>query len=148
VIARLLRKTDAGLHVKTAGTSWLAEVIGLCQSGGDGLRIVQEMYALAYQDWEALCLPYADVIDLDPTKLPTPEAINGISGSDFAAMMQHDPLSPKFNTNVRQLMHVSFKLAAKKGTRYLDLLTQHSDLVGQEVTSNIFDKHLKPLFLS
>lgn len=148
IIARLLRKTDAGLHVKTAGTSWLAEIIGLCEAGGDGLTIVQEMYASAFQDWEALCLPYADVIDIDPSKLPSPEAINKISGSDFASMMQHDPASPSFNTNVRQLMHVSFKLAAKKGTRYLDLLTQHSDRVGQEVTDNIYYKHLKPLFIS
>jgi hypothetical protein len=148
IIARLLRKTDAGLHVKTAGTSWLAEIIGLCEAGGDGLTIVQEMYASAFQDWEALCLPYADVIDIDPSKLPSPETINKISGSDFASMMQHDPASPSFNTNVRQLMHVSFKLAAKKGTRYLDLLTQHSDRVGQEVTDNIYHKHLKPLFIS
>lgn len=148
IIARLLRKTDAGLHVKTAGTSWLAEIIGLCEAGGDGLTIVQEMYAAAFQDWEALCLPYADVIDIDPSKLPSPETISNISGSEFALMMQHDPASPNFNTNVRQLMHVSFKLAAKKGTRYLDLLIQHSDRVGQEVTDNIYHKHLKPLFLS
>jgi tagaturonate epimerase len=147
IIARLLRKTDAGLHVKTAGTSWLAEIIGLCAAGGDGLTIVQEMYANAFQDWEALCLPYADVIDIDPSKLPSPETINKISGSEFALMMQHDPASPSFNTNVRQLMHVSFKLAAKKGPRYLDLLIQHSDRVGQEVADNIFHKHLKPLFL-
>jgi len=147
IIAKLLRKTDAGLHVKTAGTSWLAEIIGLCEAGGDGLTIVQEMYASAYHDWEALCLPYADVINMDPKKLPSPETINRISGSEFASMMQHDPASPSFNTNVRQLMHVSFKLAAKKGARYLDLLIQHSDRVGQEVTSNIYDKHLKPLFV-
>jgi len=148
IIARLLRKTDAGLHVKTAGTSWLAEIIGLCEVGGDGLTIVQEMYAAAFQDWEALCLPYADVIDIDPSKLPSPETISNISGSEFALMMQHDPASTNFNTNVRQLMHVSFKLAAKKGTRYLDLLIQHSDRVGQEVTDNIYHKHLRPLFLS
>ena len=84
IIAKLLRKTDAGLHVKTAGTSWLAEIIGLCEAGGDGLTIVQEMYASAYHDWEALCLPYADVINMDPKKLPSPETINRISGSEFA----------------------------------------------------------------
>ena len=62
--------------------------------------------------------------------------------------MQHDPASPSFNTNVRQLMHISFKLAAKKRAHYLDLLIQHSNRVGHEVTSNIYDKHLKPLFVS
>jgi len=146
IISRLLRKTQAGLHVKTAGTSWLAEIIGLCEAGGDGLTIVQEMYTAAYGDWEALCLPYADVIDIDLNKLPSPDSILATSGSNFAAMMQHDSDCPLFNANVRQLMHVSFKLAAKKGDRYLSLLKQHEAIVGQQVTNNIYEKHLKPLF--
>lgn len=146
IISNLLRKTDAGLHVKTAGTSWLAEIIGLCEAGGDGLAIVQEIYSAAYHDWEALCLPYSDVIDIDPGKLPSPESIDKTSGTEFAAMMQHDATCSHFNANVRQLMHVSFKLAANKGNRYLDLLKQHSEIVGNQVTRTIYEKHLKKLF--
>src|ERR1700733_951967 len=33
-IRKALRRFDAGLHVKTAGTNWLEEVIGLAESGG------------------------------------------------------------------------------------------------------------------
>jgi tagaturonate epimerase len=38
IINRLIKKHDCGLHVKTAGTTWLEEVIGLAESGGEGLR--------------------------------------------------------------------------------------------------------------
>lgn len=33
-IRKAIRKFDAGIHVKTAGTTWLEEVIGLAQAGG------------------------------------------------------------------------------------------------------------------
>ncbi len=42
-IRRALRRHDAGLHLKTAGTTWLEELIGLCEGGGDGLAIVKEI---------------------------------------------------------------------------------------------------------
>ena len=35
-IRRALKKFDAGVHVKTAGTTWLEEVIGLAEAGGEG----------------------------------------------------------------------------------------------------------------
>ena len=46
----------------------------------------------------------------------------------------------------RQLLHVSFKLAAKKGQRYLDLLEANAEIVGKNVTENLYERHLKPLF--
>lgn len=39
-----IKRHDAGLHVKTVGTTWLEEVIGLAESGG-GLTITEEVYA-------------------------------------------------------------------------------------------------------
>jgi hypothetical protein len=48
---------------------------------------------------------------------------------------------------MRQLVHVSFKVAAKQGARYLDLLVANRDVVAKQVTENIYDRHLKPLFL-
>src|ERR1700755_712941 len=45
IINRLIKKHEAGLHVKTAGTTWLEEVIGLAESGGEGLELVKEVYA-------------------------------------------------------------------------------------------------------
>jgi NAD(P)-dependent dehydrogenase (short-subunit alcohol dehydrogenase family) len=38
IINRLAKKHRAGLHVKTAGTTWLEEIIGLAEAGGEGLR--------------------------------------------------------------------------------------------------------------
>ena len=37
-IRRALAKHGAGLHIKTAGTTWLEELIGLATAGGEGLR--------------------------------------------------------------------------------------------------------------
>ena len=48
IINRLIKKHGAGLHVKTAGTTWLEEVIGLAEAGGEGLRLAQEIYAGAH----------------------------------------------------------------------------------------------------
>jgi hypothetical protein len=57
------------------------------------------------------------------------------------------PANPGFNPHMRQLVHVSFKVAAKQGARYLDLLVANRDVVAKQVTENIYDRHLKPLFL-
>ncbi len=35
---------DAGLHLKTAGTTWLEELVGLALAGGTGLTIAKEIY--------------------------------------------------------------------------------------------------------
>ncbi len=37
-----IREFDAGVHLKTAGTTWLEEVIGLAVSGGEGLVLAKE----------------------------------------------------------------------------------------------------------
>jgi hypothetical protein len=47
---------------------------------------------------------------------------------------------------MRQLVHVSFKVAAKQGSRYTDLLVANREVVAKQVTENIYDRHLKPLF--
>ncbi|MFA7104553.1 MAG: tagaturonate epimerase family protein [Dysgonamonadaceae bacterium] len=36
IMAKVIKKHDKGLHLKTAGTTWLEEVIGLSMSGGEG----------------------------------------------------------------------------------------------------------------
>ena len=58
--------------MKTAGTTWLEEVIGLAESGSDGLKIAQNIYAEAYGRFDELVKPYATVVDIDQAKLPTP----------------------------------------------------------------------------
>jgi len=41
-------------HLKTAGTTWLEELIGLAAAGGDGLVIAKEIYASLKPDRRAL----------------------------------------------------------------------------------------------
>ena len=147
IIRRSLEATGAGVHLKTAGTTWLEEVIGLCESGGDALDLVRDMYAYALEHVDELCQPYADVIDVDPKKLPSESTVRGWDDPRFAAAVRHEPGNPEFDPMVRQLLHVSFKVAAREGDRYTGLLDANEEVVGEQVTKNLFERHMKPLFL-
>lgn len=140
-------KSGAGVHLKTAGTTWLEEVIGLAESGGSGLEIAKEVYAEAFAHSAELCAPYATVIDIDPSKLPSPEAVNGCTSEQFTSALRHDQANPAYNQSFRQLLHVGFKVAAKMGSRYLDALEANEAIVARNVTTNLFERHIKPVFI-
>lgn len=147
VIRRALARAGAGLHLKTAGTTWLEELTGLAEAGGDGLKLAREIYARALEHVDELCAPYASVIDIDPAKLPPASVVNAWSGPQLADAIRHIPGHPRFNAHIRQLLHVSFKLAAQAGARYTNLLKTNEAIVARQVTENIFDRHMRPLFL-
>jgi hypothetical protein len=147
IIHRALQRTGAGVHVKTAGTTWLEELIGLAESGGDGLVLTKEIYAYSLAHVDELCAPYASVIDIDQTKLPTASTVSEWNGPHLARVLRHVPNCPEFNPHVRQLLHVSFKLAAKAGPRYLQLLNDNEPIVAKQVTENLYERHLRPLFV-
>ena len=147
IIRRALDRTGAGLHLKTAGTTWLEELIGLAEAGGDGLELAKEIYAYALAHVDELCAPYASVIDIDRAKLPSAATLNSWTGPQFANTMRHIPGHREFNVHVRQLLHVSFKVAAKAGARYTDLLKANEAIVGKQVTENIYQRHMRPLFV-
>jgi hypothetical protein len=147
IIRRALARTGAGVHLKTAGTTWLEEIIGLSEAGGDGLALAKEIYAYALEHVDELCAPYASVIDIDRSKLPSAEVVNGWTGAQLASAVRHIPGHPEFNANIRQLLHVSFKLAAKAGSRYTDLLKANEAIVAKNVIENLYDRHLRPLFV-
>ncbi len=146
-IKKTLRKFDAGVHVKTAGTNWLEELIGLAEGGGEGLVMAKEIYAEAYEHEAELCKPYATVIDIDPAKLPAPSVVNGWTSEQYVNALRHDQSCAEFNPSLRQLLHVGFKIAAKKGNSYLDLLDEYKVDISRNVTANLFERHIKPLFL-
>lgn len=147
IIRRALTGHGAGLHIKTAGTTWLEELIGLCEAGGDGLTLATEIYAYALDHARELCAPYAAVIDIDRRRLPELREVKNWDGPRFAAALRHIPSNPAFNPHMRQLLHVSFKVAASAGKRYTNLLEKNADIVGAEVTENIYVRHLRPLFI-
>jgi len=147
VIHRALRETGAGVHVKTAGTTWLEELIGLAEAGGNGLELAKEIYAEAYVHRQELCAPYAAVIDIDPAKLPSPEQVSQWTSSQYVNALRHDQKCREFNPSLRQLLHVGYKIAAKMGGRYLDMLEAYEDSISRNVTTNLYDRHIKPIFL-
>jgi hypothetical protein len=142
-----IRKFNVGVHLKTAGTTWLEELIGLAEAGGDGLALAKEIYAEAFAHREELCAPYATVIDIDTAKLPSPAEVNGWSSEDYTSALRHVQANPAYNSSLRQLLHVGFKVAAKMGRRYLDLLEANEAIIAKNVTENLYDRHIVPVFL-
>lgn len=142
-----LRKFGAGLHLKTAGTTWLEELVGLALAGGDGLAIARQVYTQALDRMGELCGPYATVIDIDTGLLPTPDEVRWWDGERFAATLRHDPACPQYNPSFRQLLHVGYKVAAEMGPRFLTALEKHEAIIAEQVTANLYDRHLRPLFV-
>lgn len=145
VINRLIRKHNAGLHLKTAGTTWLEEVIGLAESGG-GLPIAKEIYRRALPRFEELVAPYAPVVDIDPARLPAVETVDSWDAATYAGTLRHDQASPLYDAQFRQFIHVSFRVAAELGTEYLDALDTHRDIIARNVRDNLLVRHIQPLF--
>jgi len=145
-IRRAIRKHNAGLHIKTAGTTWLEEISAVAEADDEGLKLVREIYAEALKRFDELCGPYASVIDIKRDRLPGADEFNRWSGADVAAAIRHEPGSPKFNSNLRQLLHVGYKLAAERKDRFYSLLEKHEEFVGKHVTYNLFNRHIAPLF--
>jgi len=144
-IRKALQRFDAGLHIKTAGTTWLEELIGLAECDGDALALAKEIYGDALDHKDELCAPYATVIDIDPKKLPTKEQVSRWTSAQYVNALRHDPKCRDYNPHFRQLLHVGFKIAAKKGDRYLRMLEACETDVARNVTTNLYDRHLKPL---
>jgi hypothetical protein len=141
-----MKKFNAGVHLKTAGTTWLEELIGLAEAGGEGLALAKDIYADAYAHREELCAPYATVIDIDPAKLPSPDQVRGWSSEQYTSALRHVRGAAAYNSSLRQLLHVGFKVAAKLGRRYLDLLEANETVIAKNVTENLYDRHIVPVF--
>jgi len=147
-IRELIKKHDVGIHLKTAGTTWLEEMIGLAEAGNEALELAKEIYAIALGRFDELCGPYATVIDINESRLPSAAEVKGWSGEKFANTLRHNEQHPDFNPNFRQLLHVAYKVAGENSERYYAALKNYSDIVAVHVTQNLYDRHIVPLFLS
>jgi hypothetical protein len=146
IIGKILKKTGAGIHVKTAGTTWLEEVAGLAQAGGEALDMAKGIYRKAFAKQDELTAPYASVIDIDPAKLPLPAEVDGWSAKEFVAALEHNSECPDYNPAFRQLIHVGYKVAAQFGDDYLNMVRRHEVVIGARVTENIYTRHMKRMF--
>jgi hypothetical protein len=146
IIGSLIRKHDCGIHLKTAGTTWLEEIIGLSLSGDSGLELARLIYRRAFERKEELCAPYATVIDIKPEMLPHPDAVDKWDKIKFSETLRHVPGNTNYNPGFRQLMHVGYKVASELGAVYTGALEANADIIGECVTENIYTRHILPLF--
>ena len=147
LMRKALLENGAGLHLKTAGTTWLEEVIGIAGTGGEALGFVQELYGLALARYDELLKPYATVVRIDRSKLPSPAEVKRWTAEEFVGSLRHDRSAPRYSTDLRQFLHVSFRLAAEAGDRYTDMLHACRGTIERNVTMNLLDRHIKPLFI-
>lgn len=145
-IREILARTGAGLHLKTAGTTWLEEIVGLALVGGNGLAFVKDLWRQAVARREELSKPYATVLDIDPSCLPAPEEVATWEGPRFAAALRHDPRCPHYNPHFRQLLHVAFRIAAEAGDAFRERLREHRGAIAKEVTANLLERHIRNVF--
>jgi tagaturonate epimerase len=138
---------NAGLHLKTAGTTWLEEVAGLAASGGDALDLMREIYALALDRFDELSRPYLSVINIDKARLPKAEEVKAWSSDEYTAALEHNQARAEFNPHFRQLLHIAFRLAAEAGPKFMNMLRECRGTIEPRVTANIFARHIRPLFI-
>jgi hypothetical protein len=146
-IRKSLQKHGAGLHLKTAGTTWLEEVIGVAQSGADGLAVAKRIYLEALPRYDELAKPYATVIQIDKDKLPRAADVEKWSAETYVARLRHDKTNASYDVNFRQLVHIAFRIAAEMGDTWRNALTTAREIAGRCVTENLYDRHIKPLYV-
>jgi hypothetical protein len=146
-IGRIIRKEGAGVHLKTAGTTWLEEIVGLAESGGDGLTMAKEIYRAAYDRFDEVVAPYVEVIDIDRKKLPSPDEVNRWDGPALVAAVRHVQSDKRFDPAMRQLFHVGFAVVASMGRRFYEAVDKHKAAVSRNVTLNLWERHVIPLFI-
>jgi len=146
IIGSVVKKHNKGFHLKTAGTTWLEEVIGLAESGGEALEFVKEIYYKSLEKTEELCAPYADVIDINISKLPSKATVSGWSANKFADSLRHVPGNQSYNPNMRQLVHVAYRMAAERMEEYFRLLKTNEITVSGCVFENMYNRHICRLF--
>ena len=146
IMGRLVRKYDMGIHVKTAGTTWLEEIIGLALADPEALKLAKKIYRIALTRMDELTVPYATVIDVDKSKLPAPDVVDAWDAQTFAKTLRHDEAEPLYNPSFRQLIHVSFKVAAELKDEYIPALERSEAVIGREIEANIGDRHVRRLF--
>ncbi|MEN6492584.1 MAG: tagaturonate epimerase family protein, partial [Rectinema sp.] len=146
-IHEIVTRLGAGVHLKTAGTTWLEEIVGLAEADGEGLALAKRVYAAAYARIDELTAPYANVVEIDRARLPRPDEVAAWDSKTFVNALRHEPGSQTMQPDMRQLMHVGFKIAAEMGEEYTDALVEYRESVARNVQSNLYARHLLPIIL-
>ena len=145
-IGNIIRKHGKGIHIKTAGTTWLEEVIGLALGGGDSLAFIRHLCIEALKRREELSAPYAGVTDIDASLLPDAATIEEWTGTRLAGSLRHNSNNADYNPSFRQLIHLAYKIAAENRVEFEGYLNQHHTTVSGCVCENLYDRHIKSIF--
>jgi hypothetical protein len=146
IINALIKKYDCGLHLKTAGTTWLEEYIGVLRSGAEGLAFARDIACESLERFDELTSAYQHVLNIDRNQLPTIEDLQGWNETEFFESLYHDPAVNAYNPSFRQLIHTAYKLAAARKEAFIHLIQRNAVSVGKGVKRNILERHLIPLF--
>ena len=142
-----MKRLDVGVHLKTAGTTWLEELIGLAEAGGEGLALAKEVYAEALAHREELCAPYATVIDIDPKKLPSADEVRGWTSEQYTSALAACGEHRRLTTERAAVAACGIQSGGEDGQRYLDLLEANEAVIAKNVTENLYARHIAPVFL-
>jgi tagaturonate epimerase len=145
-IASIINKYNKGIHLKTAGTTWLEEIIGLSESGGEGLEFAKEIYTKSLENIAELCAPYSDVIDIKVSSLPSKQEVLLWNGKRFSESLKHEAGNSCYNPDMRQLIHVAYKLAGLQIKTFYALLEANEKIISDCVYENIYNRHISRLF--
>jgi len=143
----VMQKFNTGIHVKTAGTTWLEEVIGLAKAGGTGLEIAKQVYAKSLERYDELTGPYLSVLNIQQNKLPAIKEVNSWNSAQYVNALTHDQKCKTYDPNFRQLIHVGYKIAVEMGDTFTSVLSEYRQIIAEQVRYNLLERHLKPLFL-
>ena len=130
-----------------SGTTWLAELNGLAASGYDGLEIIKKIYNKAYYRFDELCAPYKSLVNIDQAKLPSPKIVNNWTADQYIRALNHDESCIDYNPHFRQLLHVSYKIAAEMNSQYIEALKKYEEFITPKIIENLYERHIKKLFL-
>jgi hypothetical protein len=146
IINHLIKKHDAGLHIKTAGATWLEELIGIAQSGIDELNFVTDISIEALERLDELIAPYSTVVNINRAKLPSAKELKKWTADDYVYAINPYQKDSRYNPDFRQLLNTAYKLAAESRDIFIPALQKNAEFIGENVKANILNRHIIPLF--
>jgi len=90
----------SGVHLKTAGTTWLEEIIGLAEAAATARAGEGDLCgSVRASRGTVRSLRVGD--RHDPAKLPAPATVAIWTSDQFTSALRHDPHSPAYNSSLR-----------------------------------------------
>ena len=142
-----LKKFDAGVHLKTAGTTWLEELIGLAMAGGDGLEIAKDVYRGAWGRFDELCAPMPRWSTSIAPRCPRRRSLPAGTARPWPP---HCVTKPPARLTIRTFASSCTSATRSRprwGGRFTAALQKHSAVIAANVTHNLYERHIRPLFL-